>query len=66
VPYESLMEKAGYLLSSAGPKQGRRSRLAAFAFDDLSAEEEAELTKYLAFIRSRKSSCGRPRDQRCP
>ena len=56
VPYESLMETAGYLLSSTGAKSGRRSTLAAFAFDDLSAEEEAELLKYLAFIRSRKPS----------
>jgi transcriptional regulator with XRE-family HTH domain len=52
VPYEALMEKAGYLLP---PKQGggRRIRLAAFAIDDLTAEEEEELLKYLAFLRSR-------------
>jgi transcriptional regulator with XRE-family HTH domain len=54
VPYESLMEKAGYLLPSAAGEGKRRRRLAAFALDDLSAEEEAELIKYLAFIRSRK------------
>jgi len=55
VPYEALMEKAGYLLPSeeAG---GQRKRLAAFAIDDLTAEEEEELLKYLAFIRSRKPS----------
>jgi len=51
VPYEALMEKAGYLLPSAGG--GRRKRLAAFAIDDLTAEEEEELLKYLAFLRSR-------------
>lgn len=51
VPYEALMEKAGYLLPSDG---ARRKRLAAFAIDDLSAEEEEELLKYLAFLRSRK------------
>ena len=55
VPYEALMEKAGYLLPSAG-KAGRRRRLAAFAIDDLTAEEEEELLKYLAFIRTRKPS----------
>jgi transcriptional regulator with XRE-family HTH domain len=55
VPYESLMEKAGYLLPSDG-NQGRRRRLAAFAIDDLTAEEEEELLKYLAFLRSRNSS----------
>ncbi len=54
VPYEALMEKAGYLLTSAnGP--GHRKRLAAFAIDDLTAEEEEELLKYLAFLRSRTS-----------
>src|SRR5438445_5389641 len=38
VPYEALMEKAGYLLPTEnGP--GHRKRLAAFAIDDLTAEE---------------------------
>ncbi len=55
VPYETLMEKAGYLLPAEG-KGGRRRRLAAFAIDDLTAEEEEELLKYLAFLRSRASS----------
>jgi transcriptional regulator with XRE-family HTH domain len=55
VPYESLMERAGYLLpSEAGG--GRRKRLAVFAIDDLTAEEEEELLKYLAFLRSRGPS----------
>lgn len=54
VPYEALMEKAGYLLPSA-QSGGRRKRLATFAIDDLTAEEEEELLKYLAFIRSRKT-----------
>ena len=53
VPYEALMEKAGYLLPSEGGANGRRRRLAAFAIDDLTAEEEEELLKYLAFLRSR-------------
>jgi transcriptional regulator with XRE-family HTH domain len=56
VPYEALMEKAGYLLPSEGSASGRRRRLAAFAIDDLTAEEEEELLKYLAFIRSRNAS----------
>jgi transcriptional regulator with XRE-family HTH domain len=55
VPYETLMERAGYLLPSEGKRSGRRRRLAAFAIDDLTAEEEEELLKYLAFLRSRKS-----------
>jgi transcriptional regulator with XRE-family HTH domain len=53
VPYEALMEKAGYLLPSAAKESGPRRRLAAFAIDDLTAEEEEELLKYLAFLRSR-------------
>lgn len=53
VPYETLMERAGYLLPSAGKDTGHRRRLAVFAIDDLTAEEEEELLKYLAFLRSR-------------
>ena len=55
VPYEALMEKAGYLLPSENGR-GRRRRLAAFAIDDLTAEEEEELLKYLAFLRFRNTS----------
>ena len=51
VPYEALMERAGYLAPS-----GRRKKMAAFAIDDLTADEEAELLRYLAFIRSRPVS----------
>jgi transcriptional regulator with XRE-family HTH domain len=54
VPYETLMEKAGYLVPS-GKGRGRRKRLAVFAIDDLTVEEEEELLKYLAFLRSRNS-----------
>jgi transcriptional regulator with XRE-family HTH domain len=56
VPYEALMEKAGYLLPSKdgdGRRKRGRNRLAAFAIDDLSAVEEEELLKYLAFLRTR-------------
>jgi len=55
VPYDTLMEKAGYLLPIENGS-GNRKRLAAFAIDDLTAEEEEELLKYLAFLRSRTSS----------
>ena len=55
VPYEVLMEKAGYLLPRDGD-EGRRRRLTAFAIDDLTAEEEEELLKYLAFLRTRRTS----------
>jgi transcriptional regulator with XRE-family HTH domain len=56
VPYDALMERAGYLPPPAGGTRPRRPRLSAFAIDDLTAEEEEELLKYLAFLRSRKSS----------
>ena len=55
VPYETLMEKAGYLLPESDQQGGRR-RLAVFAIDDLTAEEEEELLKYLAFLRYRDRS----------
>ena len=56
VPYEALMEKAGYLLPDTAKRDGPRRRLAAFAIDDLTAEEEEELLKYLAFLRFRNRS----------
>ena len=56
VPYEALMEKANYLMPSKDKAGGRRKRLAAFAIDDLTAQEEEELLKYLAFLRSRGPS----------
>lgn len=56
VSYETLMEKAGYLLPETDKQNGRRRRLAVFAIDDLTAEEEEELLKYLAFLRFRNRS----------
>ena len=56
VQYETLMEKAGYLLPDTDGRGGRRRRLAVFAIDDLTAEEEEELLKYLAFLRFRSHS----------
>jgi transcriptional regulator with XRE-family HTH domain len=55
VPYETLMEKAGYLLPSEDGG-GQRRRLAAFAIDNLTAGEEEQLLKYLAFLRFRSPS----------
>jgi transcriptional regulator with XRE-family HTH domain len=56
VPYERLMEKAGYISPAtqereAGTKHGRA---ATFAIDNLTDEEEKALLEYLAFFRSRK------------
>jgi transcriptional regulator with XRE-family HTH domain len=55
VPYETLMERAGYLMPETDAQDGRR-RLAVLAIDDLTAEEEEELLKYLAFLRYRNRS----------
>jgi transcriptional regulator with XRE-family HTH domain len=55
VPYEALMEKAGYLLP-AKRVGGRRKEPAAYGINDLTAEEEEELLRYLAFLRSHPRS----------
>jgi HTH-type transcriptional regulator, competence development regulator len=50
VPYETLMEKAGYITPGAAPT------VATFAIgEDLTNEEQEKLLEYLAFIRSRKA-----------
>lgn len=49
VPYETLMEKAGYI------KPGGAASVATFTIgDDLTEEEQEKLLEYLAFIRSRR------------
>ena len=61
VPYETLMEKAGYLapvtpeldvLRSQTPV--KKSRPSVFDNENLTPEEEESLLEYLAFLRSRK------------
>ncbi|MDR3410741.1 MAG: helix-turn-helix transcriptional regulator [Formivibrio sp.] len=55
VDYASLMEMAGYLTPSKSRTDAQRhGRVATFAEHNLNAEEEAELMRYLQFIRSRK------------
>lgn len=55
VAYETLMEKAGYIVAGGQGKPGQKhGRAATFAIDNLTPEEEAELLRYLAFMRSRK------------
>jgi HTH-type transcriptional regulator, competence development regulator len=54
--YQAIMQRAGYIAPIAtrvkpGAKHGR---VPTFAVEHLSAEEEAELLKYLAFIRSQR------------
>lgn len=55
VSYAKMMERAGYV--SPGTTRGRgvrHGRVATFAVENLSAEEESELLKYLAWYRSQK------------
>ncbi len=54
VPYDLLMEKAGYITASSERKTGtKHGRVATFADEHLTPAEEEELLKYLAFLRSR-------------
>lgn len=53
VRYEVLMEKAGYIKSTACRSEGdRHGRIPTFAEKDLTSEEEEALLQYLAFLRS--------------
>lgn len=55
VSYDKLMEKAGYIVETdTTRKKKRHGKAATFAVEDLTDEEEAELLKYLAYLRSRK------------
>lgn len=55
VPYETLMERAGYIVPSAQrPANAKHGRAATYAVDSLTADEESALLEYLAFIRSKK------------
>lgn len=58
VPYETLMEKAGYISrgepEAAKATKQRRGQLAPSALGKLSRSEEEELLKYLAYIRSQQ------------
>lgn len=53
--YENLMERAGYIAPGrervAGEKHGRA---ATFSIENLSADEELELLKYLSWVRSQR------------
>ncbi len=58
VPYETLMEKAGYITKEdADPKKvlsQRKGQLAPSSLGILSRAEEEELLSYLAYIRSKQ------------
>jgi len=55
VSYESLMERAGYI-ASARSESERHGRAATFAEMNLTPDEEAQLLRFLNFIRSTKPS----------
>ncbi len=53
VAYDKLMEKAGYLVSARRDSE-KHGRVATFADENLTSEEEDALLSYLAFLRQRK------------
>ena len=60
IDYENLMEMAGYIGSTGLRSTDKRhGRVATFAEQNLTPEEEAALVEYLQFMRTRK----RPGDQ---
>ncbi|MCC7144493.1 MAG: helix-turn-helix domain-containing protein [Candidatus Eisenbacteria bacterium] len=56
VPYDTLMEKAGYIASGIEKtsRKGAGGRVPTFVGEGLSQEEEEKLLEYLWFLRSRK------------
>lgn len=53
--YQKLMELAGHIKSKS-EGDNRSGRLPTFATEDLTEDEEAELLKYLGYIRMRKGN----------
>ena len=59
VSYEDLMERAGFAMPTrARSVNQRHGRIATFAGQNLTEEEEAELVRYLGFMRSRRKLGG--------
>ncbi|MDE0029511.1 MAG: helix-turn-helix transcriptional regulator [Deltaproteobacteria bacterium] len=55
VSYDALMERAGFVTPTrARNVHQRHGRIATFAGQNLTEEEEAELVQYLGFMRSRR------------
>ena len=52
VPYEDLMERAGYPAATA-PTQAHSANAKFHRFGDITQEEEEQLLDYLGFLRSR-------------
>ena len=59
VSYEDLMERAGFVTPTKARRvHERHGRIATFAGRNLTEEEEAELVRYLGFMRSRRKPGG--------
>jgi len=55
VEYSKLMERAGYISpSSKRSKSEKHGKVATFAIDHLTQDEESELLEYLTFIRKKR------------
>lgn len=55
VPYETLMERAGYIVPTGQRPEGtKHGKAATFSIDNLTSEEEKELLDYLNYIRSKR------------
>ena len=54
--YDALMELAGYVSRRETEKPRLLTGAALSAIEDLTPDEEAELMKYIAFLRSRRAS----------
>lgn len=55
INFENLMQMAGYITSAKRADTERHGRVATFAEHNLTAEEEAEMLRYLEFMRNRKN-----------
>lgn len=51
--YMDLMKRAGYVTADADASGRRQARVATFAIQDLTPQEERSLLDYLAFIRKK-------------
>lgn len=56
VSYAGLMRRAGYVTPGANIRGTKHGRAATFSVENLTAEEEAELLKYLAWYRSQRGA----------
>ena len=55
VPYEALMQRAGYIVPLGNrPEGARHGRTATFSIGNLSGDEETALLDYLNYLRSKR------------